>query len=323
MEYYKDEKIVPYTEELWHKKSVAMTLMSIEHRCFPVELQEDEEDKKSLLDRAVSAFLVMDNHGSIRAECYALDKNDEDVDEEDGRYLNHIFNLCNINHGVYGYSIAVMPEYQGKGYAEWLLMRTLLDCKEKGYKVLYTNARAGGSSHLQEFFGAELVETRHNWFGSGEDFSLYKHDLTALHLIPFTPFIQSYDYDCGSACVQAMLHYYGINPTYRPLMEKLGTNRIDGTLPDKIVSVIEAYGRYPSKITNAEGLNAAAIVNRPVMIGTLYPGVYEGHWLIVVGSSDNFWYVQDVSTGRFGRMGLEELERTWWNNKYGRVGISC
>jgi GNAT superfamily N-acetyltransferase len=288
-------------------------LMKLED-LFPDGLQEDEEDKRLMLQKdTISCFFAFHDHQVI-GEAYTL-RTHETYDSDDDKHLSGVFDKCATDNGVYLYSIAIAPEWQGKDIGKRLMMKILTESKNKGYKVLFSHSREGGSTHLHKFFGAVQIEARPDWYETGETYYLNKIDLDPLKMIDFDePYQQETNYDCGVACVQAVLNHYGIKTDYIDIMEKTKCIAGEGTEHADILNVLLSFGRNPTIITTTEGLCTAINDNRPVILCVLCPGVYEGHYLILVGYSDKNLYVQDVDTGNFGRMSYDELDRVWWNN---------
>jgi GNAT superfamily N-acetyltransferase len=283
-------------------------LMEVEELFIGTELEW--EDKKDMLENSASCFFAYDN-GRIIGEVYAVDENEEDVEEgneKDAEHLSSVMERCKNEKAVYMYSLGVLPEYEGKDIGKRLMMNLLIDLKEKGYKKVFGHLKEGGSSHLAHFFEGNLLETREDWFQTGKTYFLYEIDLTKFLLINFQPYIQETNYDCGVACLEAI--YNHANKSIKAVIAVKG----DGMkLPDMVMAISNS-GETPDIIKNIAQLYTNLSKGKPCIITVLMPGYYEGHYLIVIGHGKNIIYVQDVSEGRIGRMSVEELERAWWTN---------
>lgn len=74
---------------------------------------------------------------------------------------------------VYVYSNSILPEYQGKGYGTLLKSYLLGHLKSQNYNFTLGHARRSGSIQLNEKFGAKVVRSYDNWYGTGETVDLY------------------------------------------------------------------------------------------------------------------------------------------------------
>jgi GNAT superfamily N-acetyltransferase len=301
-------------------------LMAIEE-VFPEDIREDWEGKSEVMSGAQSVFLAVDNDRErmIAGEAYTTLKKEDDDGDEDVRHYNDIIDLCLKEEGVYLCSLAVLPGYEGIDIAKRMMMSIIIDSKKNGFKCIYSHAHEGGSRHLHEFFGAEILETRKNWFDTGDNYYLCKIDISAINLIDLQPFIQETNYDCGTATLESIFyHKFGqsFGGFKRGDIEKSSELTKDGTEPIGMSKALGMAGFNPEWVSSDQQLRTHILYRNPVAIMVLSPGCYEGHWLTVVGTSKKFVYVQDVSDGHFGRMSWNELNRVWWSNEYhSRKGI--
>jgi uncharacterized protein len=148
--------------------------------------------------------------------------------------------------------------------------------------------------------------------------------LTLLEGIPDVR--QSTSYSCGSAALQAVLQYYGVETREDHLMRELKTNPDAGTHPADIIRVAKQYGltaalREGLKI---EDLKAALDRGVPIIVaiqawrdelksGVSWAGVWEdGHYVIVLGLDAANVYVEDPSLlGCRGIIPRAEFQDRW------------
>ena len=294
--------------------SLKPQLMEIEERCFHPDIQEDWEGKQALIKSSKSCFFAYDK-GKIIGESYTVAEYEPEDDSDDSKHMIEIMKRCKEENGIYGYSIGVLPEYEGKDIAKRLKIKTLMDSKRQGYKKCFLHAKQGASSHLQKFFEGQLITERHNWFDTGNTHYLYKITFPCLFLIDnFEPYIQETGYDCGLASIESLLNYNGIKIDRKLLVESSGINNGDGIRIDGMVKALKTSGKEPIQISDTEELFKNILQKKPCIIQVLSPGCYEGHYLTVVGHGKSSFYVQDVCEGKFGRLSMDELEKVWWTN---------
>jgi ribosomal protein S18 acetylase RimI-like enzyme len=283
-------------------------LMQLEDECFIVELQMEWEDKEWLLERTASCFLAYDKT-KIIGEIYAVSEyEEEDIKTDDDQHFFEIIDRCVQEKGAYIYSIGVLPDYEGKDIAKRLLWTTLKDLKDKGFKKSFAHAKKGASEHLFRFFGADVLGYRENWYDTGLPYAIIEIDLDELTLINFQPYIQENNYDCGLACIEAILDYKEVKYDRKKIIEASGLDPGEGTSPNGMIKGLKAGGVSPIIVNNIGGLRA------PTIMLVMEPAYYEGHYLVLVGFGKNLVFVQDVDNGRIGRMSLEGLGRMWWND---------
>ena len=76
--------------------------------------------------------------------------------------------------GVYCYSNTILPAFQKTGFGTILKSHWLGVVAGKGYSTIYGHARSGGSHALNARFGAEFLKQFPDWYGTGENYWLYR-----------------------------------------------------------------------------------------------------------------------------------------------------
>jgi len=140
--------------------------------------------------------------------------------------------------------------------------------------------------------------------------------------------VQSTDYSCGPACLQAVLSYYGEEICEKELMERMRTAPHNGTDPEDIVRVARELGFNAAMRTDLEigDLAASVRIGAPVIIaaqawaGESPPSApwadewEHGHYMVVIGVHDGLVYLEDPATKEhIGVLPVEELNDRWHN----------
>ncbi len=140
----------------------------------------------------------------------------------------------------------------------------------------------------------------------------------------FPDTIQSNNYSCGVAAVQAVLQYHGIWGYADTYAREMGTTEADGTHPARMVECLRTHGL---DAVLREGLTIADLKHFvdqgiPVIIDfqawnedpkTDYSAAWEdGHYGVVIGYRGETLYIEDPSLlGTVGELNVAELERRW------------
>lgn len=121
-----------------------------------------EEKRRLLLTRsAISIWMFEGSH--LVGETYGVPWNGKD----------DLIGFPPDRDAIYCYSNTILGKYQGKGYGA-ILKATFIGRVSRDFKRIYGHARPGASQELNRKFGAKLGKTYKNWFGTGEDYRIYK-----------------------------------------------------------------------------------------------------------------------------------------------------
>lgn len=76
--------------------------------------------------------------------------------------------------GLYCYSNTILPHFQRRGLGTILKAHWLGLAAGKGFDAVYGHARPGGSYALNSKFGAVYCSRYPDWYGTGEDYWMYR-----------------------------------------------------------------------------------------------------------------------------------------------------
>ena len=85
--------------------------------------------------------------------------------------------------GIYCYSNTILPSFQRKGFGRVLKAHWLGVAAGKGFQIVYGHARQGGSQALNAEFGVSFVGSFPDWYGTGEEYKMYRLILDGTGLI--------------------------------------------------------------------------------------------------------------------------------------------
>ena len=137
---------------------------------YPLQLQFELDEKQELWDVPGSIFAWMFVNGEIAGESYGIPTVD-DIDDIGGCVELPEGETRNSFHC---YSNTILPGFQGQGLARILKAHWLGLVAGKGYDTVYGHARPGRSQTLNATFGAEFLAGYADWFGTGEEYRLYR-----------------------------------------------------------------------------------------------------------------------------------------------------
>jgi len=154
--------------------------------------------------------------------------------------------------------------------------------------------------------------------------------------------IQSNNYSCGVAAVQAVLQYYGHWGYQDGYAKEMGTNSEEGTHPAKMVRCLRERGLEAELVEGMSVSDLKRSVDRGHLViidfqawgdpeGKDYAREWEdGHYAVVVGYEGETLVLEDPSLlGSLGTLTATELERRWRDyeveegkrREYVRMGI--
>jgi predicted double-glycine peptidase len=140
--------------------------------------------------------------------------------------------------------------------------------------------------------------------------------------------LQSTDYSCGAASLQAVLSYYGTDVREQVLMDRMSTSPHNGTDPDDIVRVARELG-FDATVDielTVDDLTASIREGVPVIIAAQAwadekePGFSwaddweDGHYMVVIGVDRGLVYLEDpAQTGTLETLPIAEFNDRWHN----------
>ena len=137
---------------------------------YPEPLQLELDEKRELWDLPGSIFAWM-----------FLGK--EIIGESDGiplatvhREIEGLHDLEDAERAtaIYCHSNTILPAYQHRGFGMILKAHWLGLAAASGFQTVYGHARPGGSQRLNARFGAAFVQNFDDWYGTGEEYKLYR-----------------------------------------------------------------------------------------------------------------------------------------------------
>jgi GNAT superfamily N-acetyltransferase len=138
-------------------------------------LQLDLSEKKEMWDAPGSIFVWLFVDGELAGESYGipLASCDEPIEG-----LNSLTE-GERRTGIYCYSNTILPSFQKQGFGSILKSHWLGLAAGKGFNIVYGHARPGGSQALNTKFGAIFLGGVPDWYGTGEEYRMYRLALNA------------------------------------------------------------------------------------------------------------------------------------------------
>ncbi|MGA3213735.1 MAG: hypothetical protein ABSD20_20710 [Terriglobales bacterium] len=127
-------------------------------------------DKQDLRDAPDAIFVWMLSDRTLAGEAYGIPLS---CWNEPIQGLSRLTN-AERRDAVYCYSNTVLPAFQRQGLGTILKAHWLGLVLARGFRVVYGHARPGGSQALNLKFGAALLDGFQDWYGTGEEYRLYR-----------------------------------------------------------------------------------------------------------------------------------------------------
>ena len=143
-----------------------MTFEAIYHENLQLALTE----KQDIRDIPGSIFVWMFVDRALAGESYG---NPLVADDEPIEGLKHLTD-DEKRTGIYCYSNTILPAFQGQGFGAILKSHWLELAAGEGFETVYGHARPGGSQALNAKFGAVFLDSFPDWYGTGEEYRLYR-----------------------------------------------------------------------------------------------------------------------------------------------------
>ncbi len=139
-------------------------------------LQLDLAEKKEIWDAPGSIFVWLSVDGELAGESYGipLESCDEPIEGLDA------LTASEKKTGIYCYSNTILPSFQKQGLGTILKAHWLGLAAGKGFDIVYGHARPGGSQALNAKFGAVFLDAFPDWYGTEEEYKIYRLTLNAV-----------------------------------------------------------------------------------------------------------------------------------------------
>jgi GNAT superfamily N-acetyltransferase len=137
---------------------------------YPEALQLDLSEKQEIWDEPGSIFVWMFVDGELAGESYGTPI--EGFDD----FVGGIRELPDEEkkYGFHCYSNTILPTFQRRGLGAILKAHWLGLVAGKGFETVYGHARSGVSQALNAKFGAVFLASFPDWYGTGEEYGLYR-----------------------------------------------------------------------------------------------------------------------------------------------------
>ena len=139
---------------------------------------------------------------------------------------------------------------------------------------------------------------------------------------------QKYDYDCGVACMEAILTFFGFVDLEDKVVKIAGTSK-DGTYVKGLGKVCKKFGVKYKTFTNMSIDDLKKYIDRHCPVITTvqaYSGKSEyfnysrswsnGHYVIPIGYDDKKIYFQDPSSNLRTFLTYEEMNERWHDKDF-------
>lgn len=140
---------------------------------YPEPLQLDLAEKQELWDVPGSIFVWMFVGGEIAGESYGIPLIDTH------REIEGLQEMPEDERGraIYCHSNTILPAFQHQGLGAILKAHWLGLVAAAGFEIVYGHARPGKSQSLNAKFGAVFVRDFPDWYGTEEEYRLYRMPL--------------------------------------------------------------------------------------------------------------------------------------------------
>ena len=153
-----------------------------------------------------------------------------------------------------------------------------------------------------------------------------------MKLLNFPELRQTYEYDCGSKALQAVLEYYGIDVSEGSIMRVAGTSRKSGT---PIKGILKVLKKYNLKLKEGQ-LTITQIkkyLNKKIPVILLLQAWTgkkkinwekdwsDGHYVVAIGYNKNKFYFADPRSVLRTYLTYKELNKRWHDKESGETYI--
>lgn len=141
---------------------------------YPVELRGSVEEKVELKNNGAEFIVLLDEvTGNFIGETYFIPLDNLQEEEPDELQLTDGLDSYYGKKLAYCYSTTILPKYQNLGYGKILKSFLYGYLQAKGFAGAIAHAKEGAAIKLNVFFGAEIIDSFDDWYGSGNTHFLY------------------------------------------------------------------------------------------------------------------------------------------------------
>ena len=137
---------------------------------YPAALQLELSEKTEIRDSPGSIFVWMFANGQLAGEAYGVPLESYDEEIEGLTSLS----AAERRSSIYCYSNTILPPFQSRGLGTILKAHWLGCAAALGFNAVYGHARPGKSQALNAKFGAQFIGDFADWYGTAEEYKLYR-----------------------------------------------------------------------------------------------------------------------------------------------------
>ncbi len=137
---------------------------------YPEPIQLDLDEKQELWDTPGSIFVWMFIGEEIVGESYGIPLATTHREIEGLQELDDL----DKETAIYCHSNTILPAFQQRGFGMILKSHWLGLVAAAGFKTVYGHARPGRSQALNARFGAVFIRDYSDWYGTDEEYRLYR-----------------------------------------------------------------------------------------------------------------------------------------------------
>lgn len=140
---------------------------------YPEPLQLDLSEKIEIWHTPGAIFVWMFVDGELAGESYGTPVATPDDPIEGLADLTE----AEKESAIHCYSNTILPSFHQRGLGTILKAHWLGLVAGKGFSTVYGHARSGASQALNAKFGAVFLQAFSDWYGTGEEYKLYRLEL--------------------------------------------------------------------------------------------------------------------------------------------------
>ena len=137
---------------------------------YPEPLQLELDEKQELWDLPGAIFVLMFLGQEIVGESYGIPLATAHREIEG----LHDLDAAERKSAIYCHSNTILPAFQHRGFGMILKAHWLGLAAASGFQTVYGHARPGRSQALNARFGAAFVQNFEDWYGTREEYKLYR-----------------------------------------------------------------------------------------------------------------------------------------------------
>lgn len=134
-------------------------------------------------------------------------------------------------------------------------------------------------------------------------------------VLPVSPVVQEYNYDCGKAAIKTLLITFGMNIDEEELQRTLRTNRVIGTHPNRILETLEALNLELIEKVKAKMSDLEEMLSRGYYCLLVYQAwgtevekrtLESGHYSLAYGIDEDNIHLADPAVREEDNLGMGE-----------------